>query len=172
MLVKWWTRAQRGCRTYPQKYSEFERTSMDLLWAVVWTRNLQAPLLPHGNLWFGCGCRTVEPCHCTTALHFSNLSPKACAISVHSAHTKRTDLLMYHRNALAHRKKTPCDLKEFQLPLTVPRTCSNAKSASWASCCKFFTAEVVLITLTRAGEQSNGSSLSNDFSSFKSNKAW
>lgn len=51
-------------------------------------------------------------------------------------------------------------------------TCSKARSASWASCCRFFTADVVLITRTRAGEQSRGSSLSRDFSSLSSSRAW
>lgn len=107
-------------------------------------------------------------------LHHWSLSLQSCP------HIKAQELcshgknwhLIYHRNTLAHRKKTSRELKESQLLLTVPHTCSNAKSASWASCCKFFTAEVVLITLTRAGEQSKGSSLSNDFSSFRSNNAW
>lgn len=51
-------------------------------------------------------------------------------------------------------------------------TCSKARSASWASCCRFFTADVVLITRTRAGEQSIGSSPSKDFSSLSSSRAW
>lgn len=51
-------------------------------------------------------------------------------------------------------------------------TCSKARSASWASCCRFFTADVVLITRTRAGEQSRGSSPSRDFSSLSSSRAW
>lgn len=53
-----------------------------------------------------------------------------------------------------------------------PGTCSKARSASWANCCRFFMADVVLITRTRAGEQSRGSSPSRVFSSLSSSRAW
>lgn len=122
MLVKYWTRAQRGCGiSIPGGIQSLngqvpEQPALtDLLWAVVWTRDPQVPLLPHRNLWFRCGCRTVKHHCCTTALCLSNLSPrsKARTFSVHSAHSERTDVLMYHRNPLPHRKKTSRELKNF-----------------------------------------------------------
>ena len=51
-------------------------------------------------------------------------------------------------------------------------TWSKARSASWASCCRFFTAEQVLMRRTIAGEQSRGSWLRRAFSLSSSNRAW
>lgn len=51
-------------------------------------------------------------------------------------------------------------------------TWSRARSASCASCCRFFTAEQVLMRRTIAGEQSRGSWLSSAFSLSSSSRAW
>ncbi len=51
-------------------------------------------------------------------------------------------------------------------------TCRRARSASWASCCRFLTAEQVLMSRTRAGEQSRGSWASKAFSLSRSSSAW
>lgn len=51
-------------------------------------------------------------------------------------------------------------------------TWSKARSASCASCCRFFTGEQVLMRRTIAGEQSRGSWLSSAFSLSSSSRAW
>lgn len=64
---KCWTRAQRGCgipipRDIQNSNGQVpeQPALMDLLQAVAWTRDLQMPPLPHSNLRFRCGCRTVK----------------------------------------------------------------------------------------------------------------